>query len=95
MFSSLRPAVMGAIIVAAGAAPLVGMAATPVPSEGRQGPCKLVNAPFPAHKTPYRSSRYVCGEEAYSISDPRLTRTRAARADRRQDAGADNGTGLR
>lgn len=77
MFRFAERALMNALIVAAAAAPLSGVAATVVVRDAPQTACKLASAPFAAHKTPYRSSHYVCGGVAYSVSDPRLTRTRS------------------
>ena len=95
MFRFCKCALMSALIAAAVAAPLSGMAATPVPHDVRQNSCKLVIAPFAAHKTPYRSSQYVCRGVAYSVSDPRLARASDTPADGGQGAMARNGGGVR
>ena len=95
MFRFCKRALMSALIAAAGATPLAGMAATPVLRDARQNPCKLVSAPFAAHKTPYRTSQYVCGGVAYSVSDPRLARVSDAPGDGGQGAMAQNGGGSR
>ena len=73
MFHPLKRALLSAVIVAAVAAPLAGMAATPTVRDARQNPCKRVSAPFSAHKSFYRPSQYVCGGVTYSAFDPRLT----------------------
>lgn len=78
MYRFAKPALMSASIVAAVVAPLSGMASTFVVRDAQQNACKLVSAPFAAHKTPYRTRQYVCGGVAYAVSDPRLTRSDAS-----------------
>ncbi|SFI53678.1 hypothetical protein [Caulobacter sp. UNC279MFTsu5.1] len=73
MYRFAKRALISACLVAAIAAPLSGMAATSVVRDARQNTCKLVSAPFAAHKTPYRTSQYVCGGVTYAVSDPRLS----------------------
>lgn len=71
---SFKRALTSAFIAAAVAAPVAGMAATPGVRDARRNPCRLVSAPFAAHKSSYRASHYVCDGITYSVFDARLTR---------------------
>lgn len=86
MYPYAKRALMIAAIAVATAAPLSGMAAPARVRNERQSPCRLVSAPFAAHKTDYRVSHYVCGGVTYALSDPRLTR--GAEASRPRAGGA-------
>lgn len=80
MYPSLKRALMSAFVVASVAIPVAGAAAPLIVRDARQIGCRLVSAPFAAHKSGYRATRYVCGDLSYSIFDPTLTRNASASA---------------
>lgn len=96
MYSSLKRALMSALIVASVAIPLAGTAAPLVVRDARQNECRLVSAPFAGHKSAYRATRYVCGDVTYSIFDPTLARSASASVVQiRQGKTAQTGQGAR
>ncbi|MDR6624436.1 hypothetical protein [Caulobacter segnis] len=79
MFFKAKPVLLGAFVLAT-AAPPAALAAPAAVRDVHHNPCRLVTAPFNAHKSPYRTSQYRCAGLSYSVFDPRLER-RAGAAD--------------